>query len=92
MFSARPEIMRDLTGSLQCLSELLLLSNISHSSLDRSKTCYEGNGHSYRGKANTDIAGRPCLPWNSAAVLLKEYHALRPDALQLGLGKHNYCR
>uniref|UniRef100_A0A8C0DAJ0 Urokinase-type plasminogen activator n=1 Tax=Balaenoptera musculus TaxID=9771 RepID=A0A8C0DAJ0_BALMU len=63
-----------------------------HCEIDTSKTCYQGNGHSYRGKANTDTSGRPCLAWNSATVLLKTYHAHRPDALQLGLGKHNYCR
>ncbi|XP_057593112.1 urokinase-type plasminogen activator isoform X2 [Hippopotamus amphibius kiboko] len=63
-----------------------------HCEIDTSKTCYQGNGHAYRGKANTDIMGRPCLSWNSATVLLKTYHAHRPDALQLGLGKHNYCR
>ncbi|XP_054428386.1 urokinase-type plasminogen activator [Pteronotus mesoamericanus] len=63
-----------------------------HCEIDTSNTCYQGNGHSYRGKANTDFMGRPCLTWNSASVLLKTYHAQRPDALQLGLGKHNYCR
>ncbi|XP_036911853.1 urokinase-type plasminogen activator [Sturnira hondurensis] len=64
-----------------------------HCEIDTSKNCYQGNGHSYRGKANTDISGRPCLAWNSANVLqLKPYHAQRHDALQLGLGKHNYCR
>nr|XP_006218942.1 urokinase-type plasminogen activator [Vicugna pacos] len=63
-----------------------------HCEIDTSKTCYEGNGHSYRGKAHTDIMGRPCLAWNSVTVLLKTYHAHRTDALQLGLGKHNYCR
>ncbi|XP_044095800.1 urokinase-type plasminogen activator [Neovison vison] len=63
-----------------------------HCEIDTTKTCFEGNGHSYRGKVDTDIIGRPCLAWNSATVLLKEYHALRPDALHLGLGKHNYCR
>ncbi|XP_058399119.1 urokinase-type plasminogen activator [Diceros bicornis minor] len=63
-----------------------------HCEIDTSKTCYEGNGRSYRGKAKTDIRGRPCLEWNSPAVLMKTYHAHRPDALQLGLGKHNYCR
>ncbi|XP_003783593.1 urokinase-type plasminogen activator [Otolemur garnettii] len=63
-----------------------------HCEIDTAKTCYEGNGHSYRGKANTDVMGRSCLAWNSATVLLKTYHAHRPDALQLGLGKHNYCR
>ncbi|XP_032985649.1 urokinase-type plasminogen activator [Rhinolophus ferrumequinum] len=63
-----------------------------HCEIDTSNTCYQGNGQSYRGKANTDYKSRPCLAWNSANVLLKPYHAQRPDALQLGLGKHNYCR
>ncbi|NP_001075480.1 urokinase-type plasminogen activator precursor [Oryctolagus cuniculus] len=63
-----------------------------HCEIDTLKTCYHGDGHSYRGKANTDIMDRPCLAWNSANVLTKTYHAHRPDALQLGLGKHNYCR
>ncbi|XP_049711732.1 urokinase-type plasminogen activator [Elephas maximus indicus] len=63
-----------------------------HCEIDTSKTCYQGNGHSYRGKANMDTEGRPCLAWNSASVLQKKYNAHRPDALQLGLGKHNYCR
>ncbi|ELV10065.1 urokinase-type plasminogen activator [Tupaia chinensis] len=63
-----------------------------HCEIDTSKTCYYGNGHFYRGKANTDIMNRPCLAWNSATVLLQTYHAHRPDALKLGLGKHNYCR
>ncbi|KAM7073293.1 urokinase-type plasminogen activator [Molossus nigricans] len=60
--------------------------------IDASKTCYQGNGHSYRGKANTDFMDRPCLTWDSVNVLLKPYNAQIPDALQLGLGKHNYCR
>lgn len=93
--AARPEDMQGLAASLKCLSELPPLSHVlssSHLSTDTSKTCYQGNGHSYRGKANTDSRGRPCLAWNSANVLQKAYHAQRPDALQLGLGKHNYCR
>ncbi|XP_076980985.1 urokinase-type plasminogen activator [Tamandua tetradactyla] len=63
-----------------------------HCEIDASQTCYQGNGHTYRGKDNVDIMGRPCLAWNSASVLLKTYHAHRPDAVHLGLGKHNYCR
>ncbi|KAG8507990.1 Urokinase-type plasminogen activator [Galemys pyrenaicus] len=63
-----------------------------HCEIDTSKTCYHGNGHFYRGKANTDIHDRPCLNWNSKPVLSKPYHAHRTDALKLGLGKHNYCR
>ncbi|OBS82599.1 hypothetical protein A6R68_23399 [Neotoma lepida] len=42
-----------------------------HCEIDTSKTCYHGNGQSYRGKANTDTKGRPCLAWNSPAVLQK---------------------
>ncbi|XP_012789703.2 urokinase-type plasminogen activator [Sorex araneus] len=63
-----------------------------HCEIDTSKTCYHGNGHRYRGKADTDIMGRPCLAWNSPAVLKNTYHAHRHDAVQLGLGKHNFCR
>ncbi|XP_075390218.1 urokinase-type plasminogen activator [Tenrec ecaudatus] len=63
-----------------------------HCEIDTSKTCYQGNGHSYRGKANMDTRGRPCLAWSSSSVLHKPYRANRTDALQLGLGKHNYCR
>lgn len=57
-----------------------------HCEIDKSKTCYEGNGHFYRGKASTDTMGRSCLAWNSATVLQQTYHAHRSDALQLGLG------
>ncbi|XP_045437659.1 urokinase-type plasminogen activator [Pipistrellus kuhlii] len=63
-----------------------------HCEIDTLATCYRGSGLTYRGKANTDHMGRPCLAWNSANVLQNEYHAHRPDALPLGLGKHNYCR
>uniref|UniRef100_A0A8C5LBH0 Urokinase-type plasminogen activator n=1 Tax=Jaculus jaculus TaxID=51337 RepID=A0A8C5LBH0_JACJA len=63
-----------------------------HCEIDKSKTCYEGNGRFYRGKANMDTKGRPCLAWNSPTVLQQTYHAHRHDALDLGLGKHNYCR
>lgn len=63
-----------------------------HCEIDKLETCYHGNGHSYRGKANTDIMGRHCLDWNSHAVLKKTYNAQSSNALHLGLGKHNYCR
>ncbi|XP_006887626.1 PREDICTED: urokinase-type plasminogen activator [Elephantulus edwardii] len=63
-----------------------------HCEIDTSKTCYQGNGYSYRGKANQDILGRPCLAWDMPSVLRKPYNAHITNALQLGLGKHNYCR
>ncbi|XP_027713133.1 urokinase-type plasminogen activator [Vombatus ursinus] len=63
-----------------------------HCEIDISQKCYEGSGHSYRGVANQDIWGRTCLKWNSALLASQKYNANRPDAKQLGLGKHNYCR
>ncbi|XP_051838033.1 urokinase-type plasminogen activator [Antechinus flavipes] len=63
-----------------------------HCEIDISQKCYKGNGHSYRGMVSQDIWGRTCLKWNSAVLSSQLYHANRPDAMQLGLGKHNYCR
>ncbi|XP_043841240.1 urokinase-type plasminogen activator [Dromiciops gliroides] len=63
-----------------------------HCEIDNSQKCYDGNGHSYRGTASHDIWGNTCLKWSLAVLNSQEYHANRPDAIQLGLGKHNYCR
>ncbi|XP_072484219.1 urokinase-type plasminogen activator [Notamacropus eugenii] len=63
-----------------------------HCEIDISQKCYEGNGHSYRGGANQDIWGRTCMTWDSSLLASEKYHANRLDAIQLGLGKHNYCR
>ncbi|XP_028852986.1 tissue-type plasminogen activator isoform X2 [Denticeps clupeoides] len=54
--------------------------------------CVEGKGGSYRGtKAVTKSGGR-CLPWDSPTLSRKKYTAWRPDARELGLGSHNFCR
>ncbi|XP_056675699.1 urokinase-type plasminogen activator [Monodelphis domestica] len=63
-----------------------------HCEIDISEKCYKDNGHSYRGMANQDFMGRMCLKWNADVLASKTYHANRPDAVKLGLGKHNYCR
>ncbi|XP_074088976.1 urokinase-type plasminogen activator isoform X2 [Macrotis lagotis] len=63
-----------------------------HCEIDSSQKCYQDNGHSYRGMVDQDIWGKTCLKWNSAVLASKDYNAYRPDAIQLGLGKHNYCR
>ncbi|NWY44615.1 UROK protein, partial [Sylvia atricapilla] len=60
-----------------------------HCELDTDSTCYTGNGEDYRGMATE----YQCLPWNSPSLLRRgRYHAYLGNALQLGLGKHSYCR
>uniref|UniRef100_F6UY06 Urokinase-type plasminogen activator n=2 Tax=Ornithorhynchus anatinus TaxID=9258 RepID=F6UY06_ORNAN len=63
-----------------------------HCEIDSQEQCYKDNGESYRGTAQRDEFGRQCLSWDSVNVLKKPFNASRKDALQLGLGKHNYCR
>ncbi|NWS69000.1 UROK protein, partial [Crotophaga sulcirostris] len=60
-----------------------------HCELDTESTCYTENGEDYRGMATKE----ECLPWDLPSVIRRAtYHALVPNALQLGLGKHSYCR
>ncbi|KFQ28766.1 Urokinase-type plasminogen activator, partial [Mesitornis unicolor] len=57
--------------------------------LDTDSTCYTENGEDYRGMATED----ECLPWDLPLVVKRGYyHAHLRNALQLGLGKHSYCR
>uniref|UniRef100_A0A8B9F788 Urokinase-type plasminogen activator n=1 Tax=Amazona collaria TaxID=241587 RepID=A0A8B9F788_9PSIT len=57
--------------------------------LDTTSMCYTENGEDYRGMATED----ECLPWDLPSVIRRGYyHARMRNALQLGLGKHNYCR
>lgn len=56
---------------------------------DTDSICYSGNGESYRGMA----ADPGCLYWDLPSVVRRgDYHVDLKNALQLGLGKHNYCR
>ncbi|KFV65153.1 Urokinase-type plasminogen activator, partial [Dryobates pubescens] len=60
-----------------------------HCELDTDSACYNENGEDYRGMATED----ECLPWDLPSVIRRDrYHAHLRNALQLGLGKHNYCR
>ncbi|NWZ47875.1 UROK protein, partial [Haliaeetus albicilla] len=60
-----------------------------HCELDTERICYTGNGEDYRGMATED----KCLPWDLPSVISRgHYHAHLKNALQLGLGKHSYCR
>uniref|UniRef100_A0A8C6NDD5 Urokinase-type plasminogen activator n=1 Tax=Melopsittacus undulatus TaxID=13146 RepID=A0A8C6NDD5_MELUD len=57
--------------------------------IDTASMCYTENGEDYRGMATED----ECLPWDLPSVISRGYyHARTRNALQLGLGKHNYCR
>uniref|UniRef100_A0A8C0BQQ3 Urokinase-type plasminogen activator n=1 Tax=Buteo japonicus TaxID=224669 RepID=A0A8C0BQQ3_9AVES len=60
-----------------------------HCELDTERICYTENGEDYRGMATED----KCLPWDLPSVISRgHYHARLKNALQLGLGKHSYCR
>uniref|UniRef100_A0A8B9Q534 Urokinase-type plasminogen activator n=1 Tax=Apteryx owenii TaxID=8824 RepID=A0A8B9Q534_APTOW len=60
-----------------------------HCEIDADNKCYTGNGEDYRGIATEE----ECLPWDLPSVIRRgSYHTDLKNALQLGLGKHNYCR
>lgn len=59
---------------------------------DQYKDCVIGSGESYRGTMSVTKSGSRCLPWDSPAVRHKLNNSWRPDALELGLGSHSFCR
>ncbi|XP_009669502.1 urokinase-type plasminogen activator [Struthio camelus] len=60
-----------------------------HCEIDTDNKCYMENGEDYRGIATE----KECLPWDLPSVIRRgSYHTDLKNALQLGLGKHNYCR
>uniref|UniRef100_A0A670ZB65 Plasminogen activator n=1 Tax=Pseudonaja textilis TaxID=8673 RepID=A0A670ZB65_PSETE len=58
--------------------------------IDTRAVCYQGGGDTYRGTWSTTESGAECVNWKTKALRFKGFHADRPDALQLGLGDHNY--
>ncbi|XP_078498877.1 urokinase-type plasminogen activator [Lissotriton helveticus] len=60
--------------------------------IDTRIQCYRDQGKDYRGTVNQSRIGRVCMAWNSARLAENPFNDLRSDALELGLGKHNYCR
>ncbi|XP_069467059.1 urokinase-type plasminogen activator isoform X2 [Ambystoma mexicanum] len=60
--------------------------------IDTGAQCYSDRGLDYRGTAALPWHGRDCLPWNSYRLSRLPFNTLREDALELGLGAHNYCR
>ncbi|KAM8924603.1 urokinase-type plasminogen activator [Pelodytes ibericus] len=60
--------------------------------IDIKSKCYHDVGYDYRGIVSKTNHGESCLPWDSAELRKSYYNAQRKDALDLGLGKHNFCR
>ncbi|XP_072005389.1 tissue-type plasminogen activator [Engystomops pustulosus] len=63
-----------------------------HCEIDMMSSCYKGSGQSFRGNYSRTNSGLVCLNWNSQGLDEKLYNAQHKDALQLGIGNHNYCR
>ncbi|XP_049342197.1 tissue-type plasminogen activator isoform X1 [Astyanax mexicanus] len=60
--------------------------------INLSEKCVVGSGSSYRGTWSLSRSGKECINWNSTSLRGKLFTARKPDALNLGLGNHNYCR
>ncbi|XP_030214887.1 tissue-type plasminogen activator isoform X2 [Gadus morhua] len=66
--------------------------SISKCPENKEQECVQGAGQSYRGSAVSSRSGAQCLPWDSPYIKRRSFTAWRPDALELGLGSHSYCR
>ncbi|XP_068111462.1 urokinase-type plasminogen activator [Hyperolius riggenbachi] len=63
-----------------------------HCEIDLKSNCYKDTGKDYRGTASTTTHNYECLHWDSPRIKDQYFNAKMKNALQLGLGKHNYCR
>uniref|UniRef100_A0A8C6VEC5 Urokinase-type plasminogen activator n=1 Tax=Naja naja TaxID=35670 RepID=A0A8C6VEC5_NAJNA len=63
-----------------------------HCEIDVETRCYTGDGTNYRGTESNNENGEKCLSWDSYFVKRRPYNAHMENSLELGLGKHNYCR
>ncbi|KAH0624347.1 hypothetical protein JD844_031734 [Phrynosoma platyrhinos] len=59
---------------------------------DTESHCYTDNGEDYRGTVSVNENNERCLDWNSPMLRRWPYNEARQDAMELGLGKHNFCR
>ncbi|XP_066477721.1 urokinase-type plasminogen activator [Tiliqua scincoides] len=63
-----------------------------HCEIDNVSQCYTGNGKDYRGTMSLKNGNERCLDWNSPMLQGRLYNNDLHNALDLGLGEHNYCR
>ncbi|XP_065805157.1 tissue-type plasminogen activator isoform X1 [Labrus bergylta] len=59
---------------------------------EKNQECAQGSGQSYRGTTSVTKSGSRCLPWDSPALKRKLNNAWKSEALEQGLGSHNFCR
>ncbi|XP_063289674.1 urokinase-type plasminogen activator [Pelobates fuscus] len=60
--------------------------------IDIGSKCYDDTGKDYRGIVSKTNHGRECLYWDAKELKNSYFNAHRANALELGLGRHNYCR
>ncbi|XP_015270009.1 PREDICTED: urokinase-type plasminogen activator [Gekko japonicus] len=63
-----------------------------HCEIDAESQCYTGNGEDYRGTKSVNDLNERCLNWDSPLLKRWPYNSGMEGAMELGLGKHNYCR
>ncbi|XP_074855561.1 urokinase-type plasminogen activator [Carettochelys insculpta] len=63
-----------------------------HCEIDTESQCYTENGQDYRGTASRNEKNEECLSWDFPSLKRRAYNAGLRNAMQLGLGQHNYCR
>ncbi|KAM6442238.1 urokinase-type plasminogen activator isoform 1-T1 [Liasis olivaceus] len=63
-----------------------------HCEIDVETSCYTGDGRDYRGTESVNENGENCLAWDSHMLKRWPYNEHMENALELGLGRHNYCR
>uniref|UniRef100_A0A8C8T1M5 Urokinase-type plasminogen activator n=1 Tax=Pelusios castaneus TaxID=367368 RepID=A0A8C8T1M5_9SAUR len=63
-----------------------------HCEIDTESQCYKEDGQDYRGTVSKNEENEECLSWDSPSLSRWPYNAGLRNSLQLGLGKHNYCR
>nr|XP_020646905.1 urokinase-type plasminogen activator [Pogona vitticeps] len=63
-----------------------------HCEIDAESHCYTDNGEDYRGMESVNENNERCLAWDSPMLKRWPYNNEMENALEHGLGKHNYCR
>ncbi|KAF7247154.1 Urokinase-type plasminogen activator, partial [Varanus komodoensis] len=63
-----------------------------HCEIDAESRCYTSNGKDYRGTASESESQERCVAWDSPLLQRWPFNEGVAGAVELGLGKHNYCR
>ncbi|XP_062984940.1 urokinase-type plasminogen activator [Elgaria multicarinata webbii] len=63
-----------------------------HCEIDAESACYTSNGEDYRGTVSVNQNNEYCMSWDAFGLQRFPYNDGMENAMELGLGKHNYCR